>query len=147
TTRNRRKARTLARAYDELEARIDHLAEQEEIAKIRPDLDGNRIMEILELPPGRVVGEAYGTCSTCGWSTARSARSAPSRSCAPGGRPARTPDGAAGEPCGAAAGCGGRVRASPSGCERRRTGRAHPVCFTAGSFRRGTRRGHTEWLG
>src|SRR5699024_10040879 len=38
TTRNRRKARTLARAYDELEARIDHLAEQEEIAKIRPDL-------------------------------------------------------------------------------------------------------------
>ena len=39
------------------------------------------------------------------------------------------------------------MRASPSGCERRRTGRAHPVCFTAGSFRRGTRRGHTEWLG
>ena len=59
TTRNRRKARTLARAYDELEARIDHLAEQEEIGRIRPDLDGNRIMEILDLPPGREVGEAY----------------------------------------------------------------------------------------
>ncbi|NMA76856.1 MAG: CCA tRNA nucleotidyltransferase, partial [Actinomycetales bacterium] len=59
TTRNRRKARTLARAYDELEARIDALAEQEEIGKIRPDLDGNRIMEILDLPPGRAVGEAY----------------------------------------------------------------------------------------
>jgi poly(A) polymerase len=59
TTRNQRKARTLARAYDELEARIDHLAEQEEIGKIRPDLDGNRIMELLDLPPGRAVGEAY----------------------------------------------------------------------------------------
>ncbi|MGO1226468.1 MAG: CCA tRNA nucleotidyltransferase [Brachybacterium sp.] len=59
TTRNRRKARSLALAYDELEARIDHLATQEEIGKIRPDLDGNRIMQILDLPPGRVVGEAY----------------------------------------------------------------------------------------
>ena len=59
TTRNRRKARTLARAYDELEGRIDHLAEQEEIGRIRPDLDGNRIMQILDLPPGREVGEAY----------------------------------------------------------------------------------------
>ena len=59
TTRNRRKSRTLSRAYDELEARIDALAEQEEIGRIRPDLDGNRIMEILNLPPGRDVGEAY----------------------------------------------------------------------------------------
>ncbi|HEX7353133.1 CCA tRNA nucleotidyltransferase [Brachybacterium sp.] len=59
TTRNKRKARILARAYDELEARIDELAEQEEIGRIRPDLDGNRIMEVLDLPPGRVVGEAY----------------------------------------------------------------------------------------
>ena len=59
TTRNRRKARTLARAYDELERRIDELAAQEEIDRIRPDLDGNRIMEILELPPGREVGQAY----------------------------------------------------------------------------------------
>ncbi len=59
TTRNRRKARSLALAYDELEARIDQLATQEEIGKIRPDLDGNRIMQILDLPPGRVVGEAY----------------------------------------------------------------------------------------
>ena len=59
TTRNQRKARTLARAYDELEARIDHLAEQEEIGRIRPDLDGNAIMQLLDLPPGREVGEAY----------------------------------------------------------------------------------------
>lgn len=59
TTRNRRKARTLARAYDELEARIAELAEQEEIGRIRPDLDGNAIMEELQIPPGREVGEAY----------------------------------------------------------------------------------------
>ena len=59
TTRNRRKSKALARAYDELEARIDELAEQEEIDRIRPDLDGNRIMEVLEISPGREVGEAY----------------------------------------------------------------------------------------
>ncbi|WP_416232177.1 CCA tRNA nucleotidyltransferase [Brachybacterium sp. NBEC-018] len=59
TTRNQRKARTLSRAYDELEERIDRLAEQEEIGRIRPDLDGNAIMTILDLPPGREVGEAY----------------------------------------------------------------------------------------
>ena len=39
--------------------RIAALAEQEEIGRIRPDLDGNRIMEILDLPPGREVGAAY----------------------------------------------------------------------------------------
>lgn len=59
TTRNRRKASGLARAYDELEARIDELAAKEEIGRIRPDLDGNRIMALLDLPPGRAVGEAY----------------------------------------------------------------------------------------
>ncbi|GAA1723924.1 CCA tRNA nucleotidyltransferase [Brachybacterium phenoliresistens] len=59
TTRNRRKSRALARAYDELEARIAELAEQEEIGRIRPDLDGNEIMQILDLAPGREVGEAY----------------------------------------------------------------------------------------
>ena len=59
TTGNRRKARRLAEAYDELEERIDALAAQEEIDRIRPDLDGNRIMELLQIPPGRAVGEAY----------------------------------------------------------------------------------------
>ncbi|MFE5774334.1 CCA tRNA nucleotidyltransferase [Brachybacterium sp. NPDC056505] len=59
TTRNRRKARALARAYDDLEERIDDLAAREEIEKIRPDLDGNRIMQVLGIPPGREVGEAY----------------------------------------------------------------------------------------
>jgi len=59
TTRNQRKADRLRRTYDELEARIEHLAEAEGRAAIRPDLDGNQIMEILDLPPGREVGQAY----------------------------------------------------------------------------------------
>ena len=59
TTRNRRKAERLRRTYDDLEARIARLAEQEELASIRPDLDGNQIMEVLGIPPGRDVGAAY----------------------------------------------------------------------------------------
>jgi len=59
TTRNRRKAEALRAAYDDLEARIERLKEQEELDSIRPDLDGNQIMEILGIPPGREVGEAY----------------------------------------------------------------------------------------
>lgn len=59
TTRNKRKADRLRRTYDDLEARIAVLAEQEELAAMRPDLDGNQIMEILGLGPGREVGEAY----------------------------------------------------------------------------------------
>lgn len=59
TTRNARKADRLRRTYDELEDRIATLSEQEELASIRPDLDGNRIMEILGVGPGREVGEAY----------------------------------------------------------------------------------------
>jgi poly(A) polymerase len=59
TTRNARKAAALAEAYDALEARIAALQEQEELAAIRPDLDGNEIMAILGIPPGPAVGEAY----------------------------------------------------------------------------------------
>ncbi|PPG10682.1 MULTISPECIES: CCA tRNA nucleotidyltransferase [unclassified Rathayibacter] len=59
TTRNRRKADRLAHAYDDLEARIAELAEKEELASKRPDLDGTRIMEILGLAPGPEVGQAY----------------------------------------------------------------------------------------
>ena len=59
TTRNKRKAARLAHAYDDLEARIVALAEQEELDKIRPDLDGNQIMAILGIGPGRQVGQAY----------------------------------------------------------------------------------------
>ena len=59
TTRNRRKAETLRRTYDDLEARIARLREQEELDSIRPDLDGTAIMEILGVPPGPVVGKAW----------------------------------------------------------------------------------------
>jgi poly(A) polymerase len=59
TTRNKRKADRLGFAYDDLEERIAVLREQEEMDSVRPDLDGNRIQEVLGVPPGRVVGEAY----------------------------------------------------------------------------------------
>ena len=58
TTRNRAKAMRLARAYDELELRIAELSEQEELARIRPELDGNEIMRVLGVAPGPVVGRA-----------------------------------------------------------------------------------------
>lgn len=59
TTRNLAKVTRLRRAYDELEWRIDELAKQEELDAMRPDLDGNQIMETLGIPPGPAVGEAY----------------------------------------------------------------------------------------
>ncbi|MEU8679765.1 CCA tRNA nucleotidyltransferase [Streptomyces sp. NPDC048611] len=59
TTRNKRKAGALSRAYDGLEERIARLQEQEELDAIRPDLDGNEIMEVLGLRPGPEVGKAY----------------------------------------------------------------------------------------
>jgi len=59
TTRNRRKAARLKSAYDDIERRIGELAEQEQLDAIRPELDGNRIQEILGIAPGRAVGEAY----------------------------------------------------------------------------------------
>jgi poly(A) polymerase len=59
TTRNRRKADRLGFAYDDLEARIAEIAEAEGVAALRPDLDGEQIMAILGLTPGREVGEAY----------------------------------------------------------------------------------------
>ncbi|MFF2388587.1 CCA tRNA nucleotidyltransferase [Agromyces sp. NPDC058104] len=59
TTRNRRKADQLAFAYDDLEERIAVLAEEEELAAVRPELDGQQIMRLLDITPGPVVGEAY----------------------------------------------------------------------------------------
>jgi poly(A) polymerase len=59
TTRNRRKAATLAADYAALEDRIDRLQAAEDLAKVRPDLDGNAIMELLGIPPGPVVGQAW----------------------------------------------------------------------------------------
>jgi poly(A) polymerase len=59
TTRNARKAERLRRTYDDLELRIARLAEVEELASMRPDLDGRQIMETLGIEPGPVVGQAY----------------------------------------------------------------------------------------
>ncbi|HYP72905.1 MAG TPA: CCA tRNA nucleotidyltransferase, partial [Microbacterium sp.] len=59
TTRNAKKASRLRRAYDDIERRIAELAAQEELDAIRPEVDGNRIQQILGIGPGREVGEAY----------------------------------------------------------------------------------------
>ena len=58
TTRNKSKAARLSSVYDSLEARIDVLMEKEELSKIRPDLDGEQVMQILKLKPSREVGQA-----------------------------------------------------------------------------------------
>ncbi len=58
TTRDERKAARLARRMDELEERIAELAAAEELASIRPELDGRQVMEHLGIPPGPLVGEA-----------------------------------------------------------------------------------------
>jgi len=59
TTRNKRRAAALQRSYDSLEERIVALRAQEELDSIRPDLDGNEIMQVLGVPPGPLVGKAY----------------------------------------------------------------------------------------
>ena len=59
TTRNKRKANLLRRTYDSLEERIARIAAEEDLARVRPDLDGNEIMKLLGLPPGREVGAAW----------------------------------------------------------------------------------------
>jgi len=59
TTRNAKRAAMLQQTYDSLEARIEVLAAEEELASIRPDLDGADIMRILDIPAGPEVGEAY----------------------------------------------------------------------------------------
>ena len=59
TTRNKRKAAALRKSYDDLEERIARIAEEEDLKKVRPDLDGNEIMRILDMPPGPLVGKAW----------------------------------------------------------------------------------------
>lgn len=59
TTRNKRRAAALQRSYDDLEERIARIGEEEDLARVRPDLDGNAIMELLGLPPGPQVGRAW----------------------------------------------------------------------------------------
>ncbi len=58
TTRNERKAKQLAKRMDDLEERIAELAAAEELAAIRPELDGRAVMDLLGLEPGPAVGEA-----------------------------------------------------------------------------------------
>ena len=59
TTRNKRRAAALSRSYDLLEERIARIEAEEDLRAIRPDLDGNEIMEILGLSPGPLVGQAW----------------------------------------------------------------------------------------
>jgi len=59
TTRNKRKAAALSADYDALEERIARIAAEEDLARVRPDLDGNAIMELLGVPPGPIVGQAW----------------------------------------------------------------------------------------
>jgi poly(A) polymerase len=59
TTRNKRKAANLAADYDALEERIARIEAEEDLARVRPDLDGNAIMELLGVRPGPVVGQAW----------------------------------------------------------------------------------------
>jgi poly(A) polymerase len=59
TTRNKRRADRLQANYDDLERRIEELAAKEDLARVRPDLDGNEIMGILGIPAGPEVGEAW----------------------------------------------------------------------------------------
>ncbi|WP_308162670.1 CCA tRNA nucleotidyltransferase [Nocardia alni] len=59
TTRNKRRAAALRATYDDLETRIERLQQQEDLERVRPDLDGNAIMELLGLEPGPQVGRAW----------------------------------------------------------------------------------------
>ena len=59
TTRNKRRAARLRASYDDLEERIAELNAKEDLARVRPDLDGNAIMELLGIPAGPQVGEAW----------------------------------------------------------------------------------------
>jgi poly(A) polymerase len=59
TTRNKRRAAALAAAYDALEERIARIQAEEDLRAVRPDLDGNAIMELLGVPPGPIVGKAW----------------------------------------------------------------------------------------
>ena len=59
TTRNKRKAARLQATYDDLEARIERLQAEEELAAVRPELDGNEIQAVLGIKPGPVLGRAY----------------------------------------------------------------------------------------
>ena len=87
-------------AYDDLEARIAVLREAEELASIRPDLDGAQIMAELVMKPGPVVGETYRFLLDLRMERGRSVRSRRGRRCAPGGPCAERGDGGGSRPKG-----------------------------------------------
>ena len=90
TTRNAAKARALARRMDELERRIAELRQQEELAAIRPELDGNEVMQPgWACRPGRSSAGPSTSCSSCGSRRGRSARRRPAAGSTSGG-PLRT---------------------------------------------------------
>src|SRR4029078_13658410 len=59
TTRNPGRRQALQRSHADLEARIERIAAAEDLARVRPDLDGNAIMALLGVPPGPIVGKAW----------------------------------------------------------------------------------------
>ena len=100
TTRNQKKAAALSRRMDELVARIAELREQEELASIKPPLDGREVMEFLGVGPSAIVGKAlaflleerleHGPMSTAeaqdrlaGWARAQGIEPAPAESAEP----------------------------------------------------------------
>ena len=92
TTRNQRKADRLRRTYDDLEERIARLSEEEELASIRPDLDGKQIMEILGIAAGPDGGRGLPLpAGAAGWTRARSRTTRRATRCAPGGPPGPEP--------------------------------------------------------
>ena len=71
TTRNKRRAARLQANYDDLERRIAELAAKEDLARVRPDLDGNEIMQILGIPAGPRWARRGGTSRSSGWTAGR----------------------------------------------------------------------------
>jgi poly(A) polymerase len=72
TTRNKRRAARLRSNYDDLENRIAEIAAKEDLQRVRPDLDGNEIMAILDIPAGRRWARPGSTSRSCGWNADRS---------------------------------------------------------------------------
>ena len=112
TTRNKAKAQRLARSYDDLERRIAVLAEEEELASLRPDLDGNEIMRILGIGPGPQVGQARTFLLDLRIERGPLGRRAGHSRAAALGRAIRARSGARGRPAGIR-------RRSPRGCRGR----------------------------
>lgn len=71
TTQNKRKAMIFSQAMDEMEERVRELKKKEDFDAIRPDLDGNEIMELLGLEPGPMIGRAYKHMRNTAWITVR----------------------------------------------------------------------------